>query len=68
MIYEVPQEYYFRIHHCRSRFKGDVENILIFMATEISKISEHYGDVDNEKLNDAICHYPGNGNKTKKDN
>lgn len=66
MIYQVPQEYYFRIHHCRSRFKGDVENILIFMATEISKLSAQYGDIDNEKLNIAIRHYPGNGGKTKK--
>lgn len=66
MIYQIPQEYYFRIHHCRSRFKGDVENILIFMATEISKLSEQYGDIDNEKLNTAIRHYPENGNKTKK--
>lgn len=66
MLYEVPQEYYFRIHHCRSRFKGDVENVLIFMATEISKLSEKYGNIDDDKLNDAIRHYPGNGNKTKK--
>ena len=66
MTYQVPQEYYFRIHHCRSRFKGDVENVLIFMATEISKISDQYGSVDNKKLNAAIRHYPGNGNKTEK--
>lgn len=66
MLYEVPKEYYFRIHHCRSRFKGDVENILIFMATEISKLSEQYGIIDNDKLNDAIRHYPGNRKKTDK--
>ena len=66
MLYEVPKEYYFRIHHCRSRFKSDVENILIFMATEISKLSEQYGIIDDDKLNDAIRHYPENGNKTKK--
>lgn len=66
MIYQVPQEYFFRIHHCRSRFKGDVENILIFMATEITKLSAQYGDIDNEKLNTAIRRYPGNGGKTKK--
>lgn len=66
MEYKVPEQYYFRIHHCRSRFKGDVENILIFMATEISKLSTQFGNVDNEKLNDAIRHYPENSNKTKK--
>ena len=31
--YEIPEEYYFRIHHCRPRFKGNVENVLIYMAT-----------------------------------
>lgn len=66
MRYEVPNEYFFRIHHCRSRFKGDVENVLVFMATEISELSTKYGVVDDERLNFAISHYPGNGNKTKK--
>ena len=64
--YVIPEQYYFRIHHCRSRFKGDVENVLIFMATEISKLSSAYGNIDNDKLNDSIKHYPGNGEKTKK--
>lgn len=66
MLYEVPNDFFFRVHHCRSRFKGDVENILIFMATEISKLSEMYDDIDKDKLNDAIRHYPGNGSSTKK--
>lgn len=66
MLYEVPEEYYFRIHHCRSRFKGDVENVLIFMATEISKLSELHGAIDDDRLNEAIRHYPGNGKKTTK--
>ena len=37
---DVPDEYYFRIHHSRPRFKDDVENVLIYMATEIAKITE----------------------------
>ena len=35
--YEIPEKYYFRIYHCRPRFKGNVENVLIYMATEITK-------------------------------
>ena len=27
-MYKVPDEYYFRIHHVRPRFKDDVENVL----------------------------------------
>lgn len=26
-MYKVPDEYYFRIHHVRPRFKDDVENV-----------------------------------------
>lgn len=65
-MYKVPDEYYFRIHHVRSRFKGDMENILLFMATEISKLSAQYNIIDDEKLNEAIGCYPGNGGKTQK--
>ena len=38
--YKIPDEYYFRIHHVRPRFKGDIENVLIYMAEEISRIGE----------------------------
>ena len=30
--YVIPKEYYFRIHHCRPRFKGNVENVLIYIS------------------------------------
>ena len=36
--YKIPDEYFFRIHHVRPRFKGDIENVLIYMAEEISRI------------------------------
>ena len=52
MIYKIPSEYEFRIHHCRPRFKGNVENVLIYMATEISKI----GDAPREKFNSILKH------------
>ena len=38
--YKIPDEYFFRIHHVRPRFKGDIENVLIYMAEEISRIGE----------------------------
>ena len=38
--YRIPEEYYFRIHHIRPRFKGDIENVLIYVASEITKVGE----------------------------
>ena len=58
--YKIPKEYYFRIHHCRPRFKGDVENVLIYMATEITKIGDGPKSEFNNSLNNAIKCFPGN--------
>ena len=66
MFYEVPKEFYFRVHHCRPRFKSDVENVLVYMATEISKMNEDDKDSFANQLNSAIKRYPGNEVKTLK--
>ncbi len=65
-MYKIPDEYYIRLHHCRPRFKGDIENVLIYMAEEISKLPElPCGEYEN-KINQAIRCFPGNINKTLK--
>lgn len=66
MEYNVPENFYFRIHHVRPRFKDDVENVLVFMATEISKLNAADKQDFSEKLNNAIKRYPGNSVKTEK--
>lgn len=66
MRYQIPEEYYFRIHHPRPRFKNDVENVLIYVAQSISEL-EPMPEADfAQRLNDAIYRYPGNANKTPK--
>lgn len=60
MKYQVPEEYYFRIHHVRPRFKNDIENVLVYMATEITKIPKSKKDEFAYSLNNAIRCYPGN--------
>lgn len=65
-FYKIPEEYYFRIHHVRPRFKGNVENVLIYMATEISKLGDAPRDEFNQSLNNAIRCFPGNAIVTKK--
>lgn len=60
MEYKTPVEHYFRLHHVRPRFKGDIENVLLFMATEIAKLPEMPSADFNNSLNNAIRQYPGN--------
>ena len=64
--YEIPEEYYFRVHHIRPRFKNDVESVLIYIASEISKLPPMVKDDFMESVNKAIKRYPGNATKTPK--
>lgn len=65
-MYTVPQKHYIRLHHVRPRFKGDIENVLIYVATELSKIGSLPSDEFIEKANNAIYCYPGNAHRTLK--
>jgi len=66
MAYIIPEQYYFRLHHIRPRFKYDVERVLIFMASEISRIPEMEADDFVLRLNNAIMRFPGNATKSIK--
>ncbi len=65
-MYKIPEEYYFRIHHIRPRFKNNVEDVLYFMANEIAKIQPSEHVVFKEKLNTIIKLYPGNSTRALK--
>ena len=65
-MYKVPEEYYFRIHHVRPRFKDDVENVLFYMAHCCSTLKELPIEEYKEKLNTMIQLYPENASKTIK--
>jgi len=64
--YKIPEEYYFRIHHVRPRFKGDIENVLIYMAEEITAVGEKNTDEFISSVNSAIYRYPGNAHRKLK--
>jgi len=64
--YRIPSEYYFRIHHVRPRFKGDIENVLIYMAEELTAIGEKDVYEFIQEVNVAIYRYPGNAHRELK--
>ena len=66
MKYTIPKEFYCRLHHVRPRFKNDIENVLIYMATEISKIGRQGKKKFAKAVNDATYRFPGNVTKKPK--
>lgn len=64
--YKVPEEFYYRLHHARPRFKSDVESVLLFVAGEISRLQPTPKAEFKEQLNTAIRLYPGNASATEK--
>ena len=64
--YKIPEEYYFRIHHVRPRFKGDIENVLIYVAEELTRVGEKPTDEFVNLVNDALYQYPGNAHRELK--
>lgn len=62
-MYEVPNEYFYRIHHVRPRFKSQVENVLIFMATNVSDLGRMRNSEFKAHLNEMIKQYPENMDK-----
>ena len=65
-VYRIPDEFFFRIHHVRPRFKGDIENVLIYMAEELTAIGEKAIDEFVSQANAAIYRYPGNAHRELK--
>ena len=65
-MYSVPEEFHFRLHHCRPRFKDNIENVLLFISSEICCIGQQHNADFAEKLNSALIRFPGNTGKAIK--
>lgn len=65
-LYNVPSKHYFRLHHPRPRFKNDIENVLIYFASEIAAIGRKPIKDFILDFDFAIKKYPGNLTKTQK--
>ena len=56
----MPESHYYRLHHIRPRFKNNIEQVLIYVATEIAKIGKRKTPDFIDRLNSAIKMFPGN--------
>jgi hypothetical protein len=66
MKYSIPTKFYFRLHHVRPRFKNNLENVLLFMANEISKMQALPKKEFKKMLDNSIKLFPGNARLAEK--
>lgn len=64
--YKIPDEYFFRLHHVRPRFKNDVEEVLLYVATSISEMSVQPEKEFNANLNNVLFGFKKNASSTEK--
>lgn len=58
--YNLPDEYWHRIHFVRPRFKNNIENVLLYIAGECCRIGDCSCEEYNKKYLNAIRMFPGN--------
>lgn len=66
MIYQIPTDYLFRLHHVRSRFKNNVEEVLLYVASTITEIGSMPKTEFNDELNKILFKFSGNEFSAKK--
>ena len=64
--YKIPDEYFFRLHHVRPRFKNDVEEVLLYVATSISEMEVLPEKEFNDALNKVLFGFKKNASSTQK--
>ena len=66
IFYKIPDEYFFRLHHVRPRFKNDVEEVLLYVASSISEMSILDERSFNSELNKVLFGFKKNSTSTQK--
>jgi len=64
--YKIPDEYFFRLHHVRPRFKNDVEEVLLYVATSISEMGTLPEKEFNATLNNVLLNFKKNASLKRK--
>jgi len=65
-LYKIPKDLFFRLHHVRSRFKADVEELLLYVATSISNLEANSKEEFDQELNKVLYNFKKNKTRTKK--
>lgn len=65
-MYEVPSQYFRRVHHVRPRFKNNVEAVLLYISDSMVNIGTLPSSEFNEEVIKSIYNFPGNQNKALK--
>jgi len=65
-MYKISDKYFFRLHHIRSRFKNDVEEVLLYVATSISEMGMLPKKEFRESLNQILFKFKKNSTSTQK--
>lgn len=65
-VYKIPNEYFFRLHHVRPRFKNNVEEVLLYVATSISDLPKLPKKEFDENLNQVLFDFGKNKTATQK--
>lgn len=58
--YEIPRQFWHRIHFVRPRFKSNIENVLLYMANECCRIGTCTCEEYSKRYFNAIRMFPGN--------
>lgn len=65
-IYKIPDQYFFRLHHVRPRFKNNVEEVLLYVATSISDLPKLSKEIFDDELNKVLFKFGKNNTATQK--
>ena len=65
-MYKTPDEFYFRLHHVRPRFKNEVESVLNYVAYSIAQIGCADSKTFRTQLNASLRQYGQNATASPK--
>lgn len=60
IYYRIPDQYWYRLHFVRPRFKSNIEYVLLYMANECCKIPKLPCKEYSKRYYEAIRMFPGN--------